>query len=86
MVLVCLPASGQGLLKKLGDRAKEAVEQNLGEKVEKGVNDLLDGKNKKDGKEKSKTEEAKEQLQKDNQLRMALQMVKALPRIRDIKN
>ena len=47
---------------------------------------LENSKDKKDGKEKSKTEEAKEQLQKDNQLRMALQMVKALPRIRDIKN
>ena len=45
-LFICAPASGQGLLKKLGDRAKDAVEQNLGNKVEKGVNDLLDGKKK----------------------------------------
>ncbi len=47
---------------------------------------LENSKDKKNGKEKSKSEDAKEQLQKDNQLRMALQMVKALPRIRNIKN
>lgn len=61
MVLICMPASGQNILKRLGDRAKEAVEQNLGDKVEKGVNDLLDGKkkDKKDKKEKaSKNEDA----------------------------
>ena len=47
------------LLDRLKDRAKDAVERNLGDKVEKGVNDLLDGK-KKDKKDKkaSKNEEA----------------------------
>ncbi len=61
VLFVCAPANGQNLLKKLGDRAKEAVEQNLGDKVEKGVNDLLDGKkkDKKDKKDKaSKNEDA----------------------------
>ena len=47
---------------------------------------LENSKDKKDVKEKSRAEEVKEQLAKDNQLRMALQMVKALPRIKDIKN
>ena len=49
------------LLDRLKDRAKDAVERNLGDKVEKGVNDLLDGKkkDKKDKKEKaSKNEDA----------------------------
>ena len=40
------------LLDRLKDRAKDAVERNLGDKVEKGVNDLLDGK-KKDKKNKN---------------------------------
>ena len=57
MVLICMPASGQNILKRLGDRAKEAVEQNLGDKVEKGVNDLLDGKTKKDKKDKKQKAE-----------------------------
>ena len=45
--------------------------------------------NKTDKKEKAghdKTDDAKEQLARDNQLRLALQMVKALPRIRALKN
>ncbi|MBO4558296.1 MAG: OmpA family protein [Bacteroidales bacterium] len=54
VLFICAPASGQGLLKKLGDRAKDAVEQNLGDKVEKGVNDILNGKTK-DKKDKQKT-------------------------------
>ena len=37
-------ASAQGLLDRLGDRAKNAMENNIGNKVEKGVNDILDGK------------------------------------------
>ena len=53
VLFVCAPANGQNLLKKLGDRAKEAVEQNLGDKVETGVNDLLNGKTK-DKKDKQK--------------------------------
>ena len=51
VLFLCAPASGQNILKKLGDRAKDAVEHNLGNKVEKGVNDILDGK-KKEAKEK----------------------------------
>jgi outer membrane protein OmpA-like peptidoglycan-associated protein len=39
-------ASAQGILGRLGERAKQAVENNIGNKIEKGVNDLLDGKKK----------------------------------------
>ena len=45
-------ASAQGILGRLGERAKQAVENNVGNKIEKGVNDLLDGK-KKDKDDKS---------------------------------
>ena len=40
----CFAANGQSLLEQLGQRAKNAVENKLGEKVEQGVNDVLDGK------------------------------------------
>ncbi|MBR5041696.1 MAG: hypothetical protein IKX67_00510, partial [Bacteroidales bacterium] len=43
LLLVCGTASAQGLLKNLGERAKNAVENNLGNKVEQGVNNVLDG-------------------------------------------
>ena len=43
LLLVCGTASAQGLLKNLGERAKNAVENNLGNKVEDGVNKALDG-------------------------------------------
>lgn len=37
-------ASAQSFLERLGERAKNAAEQNIGQKVEKGVNNVLDGK------------------------------------------
>ena len=40
----CFDANGQNMLERLGQRAKNAVENKLGEKVEQGVNDALDGK------------------------------------------
>ena len=43
-VLVCGPADAQSFLERMKERAKNAVEQNIGEKVEKGVNDVLNGK------------------------------------------
>lgn len=50
----CFAANGQNLLERLGQRAKNAVENKLGEKVEQGVNDALDGKiGKKKKKEKA---------------------------------
>ncbi len=51
LLVSCFDANGQSLLKRLGQRAKDAVENKLGEKVEQGVNDALDGKN---GKKKKK--------------------------------
>ena len=56
LALICGTASAQGILGRLGERAKQAVENNLGNKVEKGVNDLLDGK-KKDKKDKKAGED-----------------------------
>ena len=44
LLVSCFDANGQSLLKRLGQRAKNAVENKLGEKVEQGVNDALDGK------------------------------------------
>ena len=56
----CFAANGQNLLERLGQRAKNAVENKLGEKVEQGVNDALDGKigKKKDKKEKPEKKKA----------------------------
>ena len=51
LLVSCFDANGQNLLKRLGERAKNAVENKLGEKVEQDVNDVLDGKN---GKKKKK--------------------------------
>ena len=41
--LTCANANAQSLLKQLGNRAKNAVEQNVGNKVERAINDALDG-------------------------------------------
>ena len=43
IALTCASANAQSFLEKLGNRAKNAVERNLGNKVEKAVNDALDG-------------------------------------------
>ena len=56
----CFAANAQNILDRLKDRAKDAVEENIGNKVEKGVNDLLDGNfgKKKDKKEKPEKKKA----------------------------
>ena len=61
----CYAANGQNLLDRLGQRAKNAVENKLGEKVEQGVNDVLDGKigKKKDNKDKKADIPAEQQVQ-----------------------
>ena len=47
LLLVCGGASAQNnVLNRLKNRARNAAEQNIGNKVEKGVNDILDGKHK----------------------------------------
>ena len=61
LAMVGSTAHAQSFLERLGERAKNAAEQNLGNKVEKGVNDVLDGKvGKKNKKNKEKGEEASE--------------------------
>jgi carboxyl-terminal processing protease len=47
---------------------------------------IENGKDKKSSKTKGSKEDAAEQLARDNQLRMALQMVKSLPKMREIRN
>lgn len=47
---------------------------------------LENARNTKENGDKAKTDEGKEQLARDNQLRLALQMVKALPRMKSIRN
>ena len=43
LMLVCASASAQNILNRLGQRAKNAVENNIGNKVERGINDVLNG-------------------------------------------
>ena len=63
LAIVCSTANAQSFLDRLKDRAKEAAEQNISNKVEKGVNDLLDGNfgKKKDKKDKKADESAKQE-------------------------
>lgn len=60
IALACGTADAQGFLRNLGERAKRAAEENIGSKVEKGVNDLLNGNTKKKGKQDEEAPEAKE--------------------------
>jgi len=48
IVLACASADAQSVLERLGRRATNAAENNIGNKIEQGVNDLLDGKAKKE--------------------------------------
>ena len=64
LLLIGSTAGAQGFLGKLGERAKNAVEENIGNKVEQGVNDILNGKkNKKDKKSEKEEEQAAEAVQ-----------------------
>ena len=59
-VLLCGVASGQSILRNLGERAKNAVENKVGEKVEKAVNNAVDkatGKKGNDNKSENKAED-----------------------------
>ena len=49
------------LLKKLGDRAKNKMEQKAGEKVDKSIDDATSGKAKTESKTETNTQEAKEE-------------------------
>lgn len=44
LAMFCGTAHAQSILDRVKDRAKNAVENNIGNKVERGVNDILDGK------------------------------------------
>ena len=57
LALICGTASAQGILGRLGERAKQAVENKIGNKIEEGVNNVLNGK-KKDKKDKKAEENA----------------------------
>ena len=66
LLLVCSGASAQNnVLNRLKNRAKNAAEQNIGNKIEKGVNDILDGKL---GKNKDKKENDQQQRQNQQQV------------------
>ena len=54
--ILCGSAKAQSFLERLGERAKNAAEQNIGQKVEKGVNDVLDGKIGKKGKQEAEAD------------------------------
>ena len=57
-------ADAQSFLEKMKEKAKNAVEQNIGNKVEKGVNDVLDGKiGKKDKKGKEEATQVQEEAE-----------------------
>ena len=61
LAMMCGTAQAQSVLRRLGERAKNAVENNIGNKVEQGVNDVLDGKvGKKDKKEEGSQEASQE--------------------------
>ena len=48
VALWCTPMSGQSVLEKLKERAKNATENAVGNKIEEGINGLINGKGKKD--------------------------------------
>ena len=55
LAFLCGTASAQGgILGRLGERAKHAVENNIGNKIERGVNDVLDGKTRDKDKDRDK--------------------------------
>ena len=76
-LLTSLAANGQNILRNLGERAKNAVENNLGNKVEKGVNDLLNGKKKdKDSKKAEKAGVGEEPSEEMTEAEIATQNAK----------
>ncbi len=75
------------------DESKEDPLERFAQRREKDLDKHLEGKNEKDKKKKDKSKDkatepsdlAKDMLRKDNQLRMALQFVKRLPTLRQIR-
>ena len=64
LTLVCGTASAQGILGRLGERAKQAVENNIGNKIEQGINNALDGKKNKNTSGDQEVEEAEAPAEK----------------------
>ena len=60
LVLACASASAQGMLGRLKERAKEAVESNIGNKVEEGINSVFN-RNKNQNKEQEAAKAANPQ-------------------------
>ena len=58
--LLCVSANAQSVLQRLGNRARNAVENNIGNKVERGINDILDGKAGKNNNRNNRNQEADE--------------------------
>lgn len=67
------------------DETKEDPLERFAKTREKDLNHHLEGKNEKGTKKVELSERAQDMLRKDNQLRMALQFVKRLPALREIK-
>lgn len=60
LAFACASASAQGMLGRLKERAKEAVESNIGNKVEEGINSVFN-RNKSQNQEKAEAKEAGQQ-------------------------
>src|SRR5688500_18297087 len=65
MSLVLLPGAEAQLIKRLGDRAKQKMEEKAGEKVDKSIDDAVDGKKKKTTSKKSNENEEEEVTEED---------------------
>ena len=63
LAFMCGTADAQSFLERMKDRAKDAMENNVGNKVERSVNDMLDGKGKKDNKKNKKDREVMEEAE-----------------------
>ena len=73
----CYAANAQSFLDRLKDRAKDAVEENISNKVEKGVNDILDGNFGKKKDKKEKPEKKKADIPAEQQVQEAGEAVAA---------
>jgi len=73
----CFAANAQSFLDRLKDRAKDAVEENISNKVEKGVNDILDGNFGKKKDKKEKPEKKKADIPAEQQVQEAGEAVAA---------
>ena len=60
LVLVCSTASAQGILGRLTDRARNAVENSIGDQVERSVYDALEGDGRSSREERSSSRKSRE--------------------------